>query len=200
MNPTDYTSERLSLIRNLPSVYKWCDKYHLIQPIKHKWAQYEFLLVHLLLITLALLALIASISNHYISLLWEHAGPLCLFTMLLSLKAPYAHIEFLLTEHAYQIQNNHRYEFNSNLNKELWLLINRYSHTIRYIFLLRIPTVLVLTTAGLQSVGHCPIWQDTPPAILTLCTYLLIRINNEVILLRKHLKKTESTSGQTTLQ
>ena len=111
-----------------------------------------------------------------------------LMTMGLSFRAPFSYIELILHKHIDQIRNLET-KFDQKINTEFDSIIKQFNKRIKYIYLNGIPSILIFISALLQFFNVNPYWEKFPPFVLVLSLYLVVRINYDILIIKKNLAK-----------
>ena len=189
---TNQITERIQIIDGFKSIYNWKGG---TEERKIKILKYaSFLDFGLVMILLAFLILISVLNSFDIdsnlSGNWEESGLLVLMTMSLSLRVPYGFIELILKRHKMEIRDV-KIDFNEKLNQELEFFISKYNDRKKNLYLMGLPTILIFIAALLQVFDINPYWDKFPQLVGGVSVYILIRINYDLVKLKRNLKKVE---------
>ncbi len=182
-------NERIIIAKNFKSFYNWTGK---TPEDKEKMLKRgAFLDYGIVMVLLSFLIIISAMSTFHIepfSRKWTNTGLLALLTMGLSFRAPFSYIELILHKHINQIKNIET-KFDQKLNTEFDSIIKRFNKRKRYIYLLGIPSLFIFISALLQFFDLNPYWGKFPPLVLVVSLYLVVRINYDILIIKKNLEK-----------
>lgn len=182
-------NERIIIAENFKPIYNWTGK----SPEKKgkmlkRAAVLDYGIVIFSLSVLIIASAMSTFQIEFFSGNWTNAGLLVLMTMALSLRAPFAYIELMLHKHINQIKNL-EIEFDQKLNTEFGNIVERFNRRKKNIYLIGIPVILIFISALLQVFNANPYWEKFPPLVLVVSLYLIIRINYDIVIMRKNLGK-----------
>lgn len=182
-------NERILIANNFKSIYNWTGKSaEKKEKMLKRTAFVDYGIVMVLLSFLIIASAMSTFDIESFSSNWTNAGLLVLMTMALSLRAPFAYIELMLHKHINQIQNL-EIEFDQKLNTEFDNIVKRFNKRKKYIYLLGIPVIIISVSALLQVFNANPYWEKFPPFVLIVGLYLIVRINYDIVIVRKNLGK-----------
>lgn len=187
---TNQIIERIKIIENFKSIYEWKGK---TQEQKGKALKITASLDYGLEMVLIILLIFVSTLSFFqietaISGNWENSGLLVLMTMSLSIRAPFGYIELMLKKHTQKIKDL-KIDFDKKLNQDLECLISKFNARKKYLYLTGFPAILISIAALLQVFDLNPYWDKFPPFVGAVSLYLLVRINYDIIRLKRNLKK-----------
>lgn len=183
---TSQISERIIIAKNFKSFNNWAGKtLEKKEKMLKRAASVDYWLI---MVLLSFLILISAMSTFNIDCNWANAGALVFMTMVFSIRAPYSYIELMLHKHISQIKNNEN-KFDQKLNIELDSIVKRFNNRKKHIYLIWIPLLLISISAFLQLLNVNPYWSKFPPLVLVVSLYLFIRINYDVLIIKKNLAK-----------
>lgn len=184
--------ERIKIAKNFKSLYSWEGK----SPEKREktlkrtgFMEYGFVMI-LLSVLIVASAMSAFQIEPFIGK-WPKAGLLVLLTMVYSLRSPFLYIELLLHKHINKIRNS-ELEFNEELNTDFDNIIAQLNKRRKYIYLTGAPLLLIALAAFVQVLDVMPYWDKFPPLVLIISLYLVVRINYDVLKLKKNLARVVS--------
>jgi hypothetical protein len=119
---------------------------------------------------------------------WEKSGLLVLMTMSISIRAPFGLIELILNKHSKEIKDL-KIDFDDKLNHELEFLISKFNDRKKYLYITGLPAILILIAALLQVFDLNPYWDKFPHFVGGVCIYILVRINYDIVRLKRNLRK-----------
>jgi nicotinamide riboside transporter PnuC len=184
-------SERIHIAMNFKSIYNWKGKSsEKREKILKRLASLDFGIVILCLSILIVLSAISIFKTESFSGKWTNAGLLVLMTMALSFRAPFSYIELILQKHINKIRNIET-EFDEKINIELDNIIKGFNKRMKYVYLTGIPAILIFIPALLQVFDANPYWDKFPPLVLIISLFIFVRINYDILILKKNLKKIE---------
>ena len=187
---TNQITERIQIIDGFKSIYNWKGK---TEERKFKTLKYTSLLDYGLMMILLAFSILASglTSFHVDSIIsgsWEKSGLLVLMTMSLSIRAPFGFIEFILKDHSKEIKDL-KIDFDDKLNHDLEFLISKFNDRKKYLYITGLPAILILIAALLQIFDLNPYWDKFPHFVGGVCIYILVRINYDIVRLKRNLRK-----------
>lgn len=183
--------ERIQIAKNFKSIYNWEGKSLEKKEKKLKrLASLDYGIVILCLSILIIVSAIFTFNTESLSSNWKNAGLLVVMKMALSFRAPFSYIELVLQKHIDKIKNLET-EFDEKINIELDNIIKRFNKRMKYIYLTGIPVILVFIPALFQVIDANPYWDKFPPLVLIISLFIFIRINYDILMLKKNLKKLE---------
>jgi hypothetical protein len=183
-------TERVQIIDGFKSIYNFKGK---TEERKFKTLKYTSLLDYGLAMILLAFSILASglTSFHVDSIIsgnWEKSGLLVLMTMSLSIRAPFGLIELILNKHSKEIKDL-KIDFDDKLNHELEFLISKFNDRKKYLYITGLPAILILIAALLQVFDLNPYWDKFPHFVGGVCIYILVRINYDIVRLKRNLRK-----------
>lgn len=188
---TNQITERIQIIDGFKSIYNWKGTEERKIKILKYMSFLDFGLVMILLAFLILISVLTSFDiDSNLSGNWEESGLLVLMTMSLSLRVPYGFIELILKRHKMEIRDV-KIDFNEKLNQELEFFISKYNDRKKNLYLMGLPTILIFIAALLQVFDINPYWDKFPQLVGGVSVYILIRINYDLVKLKRNLKKVE---------
>lgn len=188
---TNQITERIQIIDGFKSIYNWKGTEERKIKILKYMSFLDFGLVMILLAFLILISVLTSFDiDSNLSGNWEESGLLVLMTMSLSLRVPYGFIELILKRHKMEIRDV-KIDFNEKLNQELEFFISKYNDRKKNLYLMGLPTILISIAASLQVFDINPYWDKFPQLVGGVSVYILIRINYDLVKLKRNLKKVE---------
>ncbi len=196
---TNLITERILIVKNLQPFYKWEGKSPKRKGILLKRnADIDYgLIVFLLSLLIIVSAMVLFKIDSYL-ILWKNPGLLILMIMAMSLsiRAPHLYIELLLQKHIGKIQNS-QIQFDQKQNKELNNIIESFNKRKKYKYLIGIPQILISISALMQFANVNAYWDKFPLIVFVISTFLMVRINYDVIKLRRNLKSVETANEET---
>lgn len=183
-------TERVQIIDGFKSIYNFKGK---TEERKFKTLKYTSLLDYGLAMILLAFSILASglTSFHVDSIIsgnWEKSGLLVLMTMSISIRAPFGLIELILNKHSKEIKDL-KIDFDDKLNHELEFLISKFNDRKKYLYITGLPAILILIAALLQVFDLNPYWDKFPHFVGGVCIYILVRINYDIVRLKRNLRK-----------
>lgn len=183
-------TERVQIIDGFKSIYNFKGK---TEERKFKTLKYTSLLDYGLAMILLAFSILASglTSFHVDSIIsgnWEKSGLLVLMTMSLSIRAPFGLIELILNKHSKEIKDL-KIDFDDKLNHDLEFLISKFNDRKKYLYITGLPAILILIAALLQVFDLNPYWDKFPHFVGGVCIYILVRINYDIVRLKRNLRK-----------
>lgn len=190
---TKKIAERIEIIDRFKSIYNWKGK---TEERKIKTLKYISLLNYGLVMTLlAFLILVSGLTSFHIDSVlggnWDKSGLLVLMTMSLSFSAPFGFLELILKKHTMEIKDL-KIDFDEKLNHDLEFLISKFNDRIKYLYLNGLPAILILFAALLQVFDLNPYWDKFPFLVGGVSVYILVRMNYDVIRLKRNLSEVKS--------
>ena len=187
---TNQIAKRIQIIDGFKSIYNFKGK---TEERKFKTLKYTSLLDYGLAMILLAFSILASglTSFHVDSIIsgnWEKSGLLLLMTMSLSIRAPFGFIELILKKHSKEIKDL-KIDFDDKLNHDLEFLISKFNDRKKYLYITGLPAILILIAALLQVFDLNPYWDKFAYFVGGVSVYILIRINYDIIRLKKNLRK-----------
>lgn len=187
---TNQIAKRIQIIDGFKSIYNFKGK---TEERKFKTLKYTSLLYYGLAMILLAFSILASglTSFHVDSIIsgnWEKSGLLVLMTMSISIKAPFGLIELILNKHSKEIKDL-KIDFDDKLNHELEFLISKFNDRKKYLYITGLPAILILIAALLQVFDLNPYWDKFPHFVGGVCIYILVRINYDIVRLKRNLRK-----------
>lgn len=184
-------NERIKIAKKFKSIHSWKGK----SPAQKEKTLKRGALLDYGVVMFMLLALIVASTMSIFQIEtstdnWANAGLLVLMAMSLSLRSPFSFIELMLQKHIRKIDSIMS-PFNIELNNEFENIIVRLNRRKKHIYLTGIPVILIFISASLQVINVNPYWDKFPPIVLTVCLYLVVQINFDVMELRRNLKRVE---------
>ncbi len=181
--------ERIEIIEDFKSIYNWKNKTEEQRIKTLKITSFlDYGVVMILLIFLILISVLTLFQVDSITGKWENSGLLTLMTMSLSLRAPFGYIELLLKKHIQEIKNIET-GFDRKLNHDLKFLISKFNDRKKYLYLMGLPAILIGIAASLQVFDLNPYWDKFPHFVGGVCLYILVRINYDIVRLKRNLRK-----------
>jgi hypothetical protein len=171
---TNQIAKRIQIIDGFKSIYSW----------KGKTLKY----ISLLDFGIVMILLVFSILASVLSWNWENSGLLVLMAMSLSIRAPFGFIELILKNHSKEIEDLN-IDFEDKLNQNLEFLISKFNDRKKYLYITGLPAILILIAALLQVFDLNPYWDKFPYFVGGVSVYILVRINYDIIRLKKNLRK-----------
>jgi hypothetical protein len=183
-------TERVQIIDGFKSIYNFKGK---TEERKFKTLKYTSLLDYGLAMILLAFSILASglTSFHVDSIIsgnWEKSGLLVLMTMSLSIRAPFGLIELILKKHSKEIKDL-KIDFDDKLNHDLEFLISKFNDRKKYLYIIGLPAILISIAALLQVFDLNPYWDKFPHFVGGVCIYILVRINYDIVRLKRNLRK-----------
>ncbi len=189
---TNQVTERIEIIEDFKSIYNWKGKTEVRKVKTLKFISLlDYSLEIVLLIFLILVSALTSFRVESVLSNWENAGLLVLMTMSLSLRAPFAYIELILKKHIQEIKNI-KTNFDTKLNHDLEFFISKFNDRKKYFYLMGIPAILIGIAAFLQVFDLNPYWAKFPNLVGLVSVYILVRMNYDIIKLKRNLRKVKS--------
>jgi hypothetical protein len=187
---TNQIAKRIQIIDGFKSIYNFKGK---TEERKFKTLKYTSLLYYGLAMILLAFSILASglTSFHVDSIIsgnWEKSGLLVLMTMSISIRAPFGLIELILNKHSKEIKDL-KIDFDDKLNHELEFLISKFNDRKKYLYITGLPAILILIAALLQVFDLNPYWDKFPHFVGGVCIYILVRINYDIVRLKRNLRK-----------
>lgn len=187
---TNQIAKRIQIIDGFKSIYNFKGK---TEERKFKTLKYTSLLDYGLAMILLAFSILASglTSFHVDSIIsgnWEKSGLLVLMTMSISIKAPFGLIELILNKHSKEIKDL-KIDFDDKLNHDLEFLISKFNDRKKYLYITGLPAILILIAALLQVFDLNPYWDKFPHFVGGVCIYILVRINYDIVRLKRNLRK-----------
>lgn len=187
---TNQIAKRIQIIDGFKSIYNFKGK---TEERKFKTLKYTSLLYYGLAMILLAFSILASglTSFHVDSIIsgnWEKSGLLVLMTMSLSIRAPFGLIELILNKHSKEIKDL-KIDFDDKLNHDLEFLISKFNDRKKYLYITGLPAILILIAALLQVFDLNPYWDKFPHFVGGVCIYILVRINYDIVRLKRNLRK-----------
>jgi hypothetical protein len=187
---TNQITERIQIIDGFKSIYNWKNK---TEEKKIKTLKLtSFLDYGLVMILLAFSILASGLTSFHVDSIisgnWEKSGLLVLMTMSLSIRAPFAFIELILKKHSKEIKDL-KIDFDDKLNHDLEFLISKFNDRKKYLYIIGLPAILILIAALLQVFDLNPYWDKFPHFVGGVCVYILVRINYDIVRLKRNLRK-----------
>lgn len=187
---TNQIAKRIQIIDGFKSIYNFKGK---TEERKFKTLKYTSLLDYGLAMILLAFSILASglTSFHVDSIIsgnWEKSGLLVLMTMSISIRAPFGFIELRLKKHYKEIKDL-KIDFDDKLNHDLEFLISKFNDRKKYLYITGLPAILILIAALLQVFDLNPYWDKFPHFVGGVCIYILVRINYDIVRLKRNLRK-----------
>jgi hypothetical protein len=187
---TNQITERIQIIDGFKSIYHWENK---TEEKKIKTLKLiSFLDYGVVMILLAFSILASGLTSFHVDSIisgnWEKSGLLVLMTMSLSIRAPFGFIELILKKHSKEIKDL-KIDFDDKLNHDLEFLISKFNDRNKYLYITGLPAILILIAALLQVFDLNPYWDKFPHFVGGVCLYILVRINYDIVRLKRNLRK-----------
>lgn len=183
-------NERIIIANDFKWIYNWKGK---LSGKKEKTLKRIAFLDHgiaLFLLTVSIFTSAMSTFQIETFFIWAEAGVLVLITMGFSLRARFSYIELMLQRHIKKIENID-IQFDEKINNEFANIIAKFNKNRKQnIFILGLFLFLIFT-ALLQVIGLNPYWEKFPPLVLALSLYLMVRINYDIMILKRNLERVE---------
>ncbi len=184
-------SERITIAKKFKSIHGWKGKSpEQKEKILKNAASLDYGIVMFLLLALIIVSTMSIFQIETSSDNWANAGLLVVMAMSLSLRSPFSFIELMLQKHIKKIDSV-KSPFNNELNIEFENIIARLNRRKKHIYLTGIPVILIFISALLQFLNVNPYWDKFPIIVLAVCLYLVVRINFDIMNLRRNLKRVE---------
>lgn len=181
--------ERIKIASSFKSVY---DSQNKKLGKREKWlklsAGFDYWVVMILLVFLIFLSLAAILQLDPINTKWQKSGLIVLMTFAISIKSPYSFIELLLINHIKRLEGMNL-NFPEFLNQDLIEIILKLNSKKTRFNLLQLPLLIIILGALLQTFDFNPYWNYFSFLVLAVSTILLIRINYQIRIVKKHLVK-----------
>jgi len=184
--------ERIEIASSFKSVY---DSQNKKLGKREKWlklsAGFDYWGVMILLIFLIFLSLAAVLQIDPINTKWQKSGLIVLMTFAISIKSPYSFIELILINHIKRLESLN-VNFPEFLNQDFKIIVTKLNSKKTRFNLLLLPLLIIIIGALLQTFEFNPYWNYFSFLVLAFSPILLIRINYQIRIVKKHLIKFEA--------
>lgn len=184
--------ERIKIAEQFKSIYGYTDK---MPGKRKKWLQFsaaiDYWMVMAMLVFLIYISLMAILQIEPISLKWQKSGLLVLLIFSMAIRSPYAYIELLLLKHINNLENLDL-TFPEFLNQDLKEIISKLNNKKHHINIIGLPSLVIALGGLLQVIELNPFWNYFTFLVLAFSPILIIRINYQIRIVKKHLIKFEA--------